>query len=100
MPAMDFLVAIVAIVAVFGTPTYLIKRWMDLREKRLELEIGARKEVARLEGERKLLAERVDALEAIVLSGDYELEQQIKRAAIAQEAKDRAKLGPAPDSEG
>jgi len=97
---MDFLVAIVAIVAVFGTPTYLIKRWMDLREKRLELEIGARKEVARLEGERKLLAERVDALEAIVLSGDYELEQQIKRAAIAQEAKDRAKLGPAPDSEG
>ncbi len=96
---MEFLVAIVAIVAVFGTPAYLIKRWMDLREKRLELESGARKDVARLEGERKLLAERVDALEAIVLSGDFELEQQIKRAAIAQEAKDRAKLGPAPESE-
>ena len=91
---MGALVAIVAIVAVFGLPAYVIKRALDLKEKRLELEGGSRKELengamkelALMREENKLLVARVEAMEDTVMSGDYELNQKLKEIAIGEAA--------------
>jgi hypothetical protein len=91
---MGAIVAIVAIVAVFGLPAYVIKRALDLREKRMELEGGSRnelesgamKELAAMREENKLLQARVEAMEDTMMSGDYELNQKLKAIAIAESA--------------
>lgn len=105
---MGALVAIVAIVAVFGLPAYVIKRALDLREKRMELESGSRKELesgamkelVAMREENKLLQARVEAMEDTMMSGDYELNQKLKQIAIGEDAgtpplpgKGKAKLG-------
>ena len=105
---MSAIVGIVAIVAVFGLPAYIIKRVLDLRERRLELEGGSRKElesgamkeIAAMREENRLLQARVQSMEDTMMSGDYELNQKLKEMAIGEGAnapslpgKSKAKLG-------
>lgn len=76
-----------AILAVFGVPAYLIKRIMDLKERKLELTAVENKQLQAHNEDRKLLVARLEALEAIVQDGDFELNQQIKLVAKAEEKK-------------
>lgn len=97
---MGALVAIIAIVAVFGLPAYVVKRALDYRERRLELEAGsgkelesgAMKELAAMREENKLLKARVEAMEDTMMSGDYELNQKLKELALS-EGSDKKSLG-------
>jgi hypothetical protein len=106
---MGALIAIVAIIAVFGAPTYLFKRMLDLRGRRLELENGARlelesgamKEIAAMRAEHKLLLARLELVEETVMSGDFELNQKLKEIAVKEAATESLatkaeskKLGP------
>lgn len=92
---MEALIPIIAILMVFGAPTYLAKRVLDLRQKRLEMEggankelpSGAMKELEALREENKLLAARVEAMEETVFSGDFELNQKLKQIALDDAAK-------------
>jgi hypothetical protein len=89
---MATMIPIVAILMVFGAPTYIVKRMLDLRARRLELESGNRKElesgaVKELEAmreENKLLEARIEAMEETILSGDFELNQKLKQIALAE----------------
>jgi eukaryotic-like serine/threonine-protein kinase len=80
----EALVPIIALLVIFGPMGYWVKRRFDLKERQLEAggEGGAgRKQIEGLEKERKLLQERVENLESIVCSVDYELNQRIARLA-------------------
>lgn len=105
---MGAIVAIVAIIAVFGLPAYAIKRALDLREKRMELEGGSRKqldsgamkELTAMREENRLLQARVQSMEDTMMSGDYELNQKLKEIALGESdspaplpSKKKAKLG-------
>lgn len=85
---MDF-VGLVVVVLIFGFPMYLVKRRYDFKEKQV---LGAgdrdkeRKELEALHEERKLLQERVENLESIVCSVDYELNVRIAQVANQQSA--------------
>ncbi len=71
-----------AILLIFGGPlaAYGIAKWAGLR--RLQIERAADPEaqarIAQLESERAQLASRVDNLETIVCSVDYEINAQIE----------------------
>jgi hypothetical protein len=92
----EVLIPIIAILMVFGAPTYIVKRMLDLKEKKLELERGARAELEGLREERKLLVERLDALESVVHHGDYELNQKLKQIALEEKKALPAKGETAP----
>ena len=87
----DVLVPIIAILSVFGMPALIVyfNRSFKLREKQLELEAARlaagggsdQKPLAASEKERKLLEERVQNLESIVCSVDFELNQRLNRLA-------------------
>jgi hypothetical protein len=89
---MEALVGIIAVLAVFGAPTYIIKKMLDLRMKRLELESGSRnelesgamKELAAMREENKLLLARVEAMEDTITSGDFELNQKLRQIAMSE----------------
>ena len=71
-----------AIVFVFGMPGYLVKRIIDLRHARLLRESGdpkAQRELEGLKEERKLLVGRIENLESVVCSVDYELNQKLNQ---------------------
>jgi serine/threonine-protein kinase len=92
----EALVPIIALLVIFGPMGYWVKRRFDLKEKQLAAgsDGGAgRKQIEGLEKERKLLQERVENLESIVCSVDYELNQRIARLA----AGDSAPPQPAPN---
>src|SRR5262245_14682952 len=82
---MGWLVEMLAIVFVFGSPAYIVKQFLDYRERkhRHQLEAGSggtsRGEVKKLEEENKLLKERVENLESIVVGVDFELNQKIAK---------------------
>ena len=90
---MGALIPIIAILATFGVPAYMFKRIMDLKERKLELEATANKQLAAYSEDRKLLIERIELLEAVVQDGDFELNQQIKLVAKAEERKRLAAAG-------
>ncbi len=87
---MDDIVGIIAILMVFGPPFYWLKRRFDLKEKALEGDSDP-KQIENLEKERKLLQARVENLESIVTSVDYELNLRIARLTSASR-----QLPPAP----
>lgn len=60
---------------------------MDLKERKLELTAVENKQLQAHNEDRKLLVARLEALEAIVQDGDFELNQQIKLVAKAEEKK-------------
>jgi serine/threonine-protein kinase len=87
-------VALTAIVFSLGAPVLIVKNVLQYRERRarLQLEAGggggggeAKKDVKRLEEENKLLRERVENLESIVVGVDFELNQKIARLVGAGE---------------
>mgnify|MGYP003631740600 CR=1 FL=1 len=84
---MFWLIPIVAILAVFGVPAYMFKRVMDLKERKLELAAATNKQLEAYKEDRKLLVGRLEVLEAIVEDGDFELNQQMKLVAKAEEKK-------------
>ena len=72
---------------IFGPAFYWTKRRYDLKEK--SLTSGGQEERAQLEvlaNERKLLVERIENLESVVCSTDYELNLRIAQLAAAQSA--------------
>ncbi|MEZ4398575.1 MAG: serine/threonine-protein kinase [Kofleriaceae bacterium] len=79
---------IIAIIATFGMPVLIVKEVLAHRErksklelegKRLALPAGADADPAAREAETKRLRERVENLESIVCSVDYELNQKLGR---------------------
>ncbi len=106
MNLVEILVPIIAILMTFGLPMYWVKRRYDLREreKHRQLEGGPdRKELEALRQERKLLAERIENLESIVCSVDYELNTRLAKLAgdqhrlesgLTPPASDRSPTGP------
>jgi predicted Ser/Thr protein kinase len=82
---MGELVAIIALIVIFGPGFYWVKRRFDLKEK--QLTAGNPDTVKLLqasEEERKLLIERIENLEAIVVNTDYELNMRIAQLSVAQ----------------
>jgi eukaryotic-like serine/threonine-protein kinase len=79
----EVLVPIISVLMFFGLPIYWIKRRYDLREreKQGEIEGPERKELEALRQERKLLSERIENLESIVCSVDYELNTRLAKLA-------------------
>src|SRR5215813_7138044 len=81
---MEFVVPVIAILCTFGVGPaimYLRGRY-KLEERRLELEArsgGSSSETKRLAEENKLLRERVENLESIVCSVDFELNQKLAK---------------------
>ena len=88
----DF-VAFTAIVFSLGAPVLIVKNVLEYRERRARLQLEAssggggagKKDVKRLEEENKLLRERVENLESIVVGVDFELNQKIARLVGAGE---------------
>ncbi len=73
---------IIAIIAVFGTISYAIKRVYDASERKaLGKGSGDPKEVKQLRDQNKLLSERVENLESIVCNVDYELNLRLAKVA-------------------
>jgi len=82
------IVGLVAVIATFGTPILIVKEVFKHRERKAQLALeGARPalppgtvdDVAALKAERDKLRERVENLETIVCSVDYELNQKVGR---------------------
>lgn len=71
----------------FGAPTYLISRWMRLRERRLELDAKTNKLLVAMREENRLLEERVESLESVVMDADYELNQKLRNLELSDGAK-------------
>ena len=84
--AMEVLVPIISVLMAFGLPMYWVKRRYDLRDKERLRDAGGSppKELEDLRAERKLLAARIENLESIVCSVDYELNMRLSRLAGEQ----------------
>src|SRR5579859_3116115 len=96
----EILIPVIAILCTFGVgPAILYLRGRHkLEERRLELEAktgGSTSETKRLAEENKLLRERVENLESIVCSVDFELNQKLAKVIDEQ----RSLLLPAPRAE-
>jgi serine/threonine-protein kinase len=82
---MGLLIPLIAVLGSFGIPLYALKLWGDGRRHKRELEArkllpaGGGEEVKRLTEENKLLRERVENLESIVCSVDFELNQKLAK---------------------
>ena len=83
---MDELIGLIAVIMSFGLPLYIVKRRYDARENERLKDAGgaAPKELEDLRAERKLLAARIENLESIVCSVDYELNMRLSRLASEQ----------------
>jgi serine/threonine-protein kinase len=83
------LIPMVAMLCVFGMPVAIsfVNRYFKFKERELELGAGGRGELKQLESgtsggkERKLLEARLQNLETIVCSVDFELNQRLNRVA-------------------
>ena len=84
------LIPIIAILAVFGSPVMIVKEVLAARERKARMLIeqsrqralpagASADEVAALKAERKLLVERIENLESIVVGVDFELNQKLSR---------------------
>jgi serine/threonine protein kinase len=82
---MGLLIPLLAVLGSFGIPLYALKLWGDGRRHKRELEsrkllpAGGGEDVKRLTEENKLLRERVENLESIVCSVDFELNQKLAK---------------------
>ena len=81
---MEMLIPIIAILCTFGVGPAVIylRNRHRIEERRLELEAktgGSNQETKRLTEENKLLRERVENLESIVCSVDFELNQKLAK---------------------
>lgn len=93
---MELLIPLVAIIMTFGLPLYIVKRRYDARDRdRLDAK-GDPKELEGLRAERKLLAARIENLESIVCSVDYELNMRLSRLASEQSQRLPSGIGNPP----
>src|SRR5215470_4491639 len=82
---MGLLIPLLAILGSFGIPLYALKIYGDGRRHKRDLEArkllpaGGGEDVKRLTEENKLLRERVENLESIVCSVDFELNQKLAK---------------------
>ena len=87
---MDGIIAIVSILATFATPVVIVRMVMASRERKAQLALEERRltqralpagddEVAAMKAERKLLVERIENLESIVVSVDFELNRKVSK---------------------
>jgi serine/threonine-protein kinase len=82
---MEFLIPLMAILGAFAVPLYALKVRAEERRRRLELEHGNRQgllgdgEAKRITDENRMLRERVENLESIVCSVDFELNQKLAK---------------------
>jgi eukaryotic-like serine/threonine-protein kinase len=89
---------IVAILAVFGSPIFITFIVFYFRLRQRQLELGFRQEPQKLEAlekQRLMLEARVQNLESIVCSVDFELSQRLNRLAASASVAARA-LPPGP----
>jgi eukaryotic-like serine/threonine-protein kinase len=77
------LVELVAVLGAFGIPLYALRARHEERKRRLELEAGKTggndEDTVQLREENRLLRERVENLESIVCSVDFELNQKVAK---------------------
>ncbi|HEU4616236.1 MAG TPA: serine/threonine-protein kinase [Kofleriaceae bacterium] len=76
------LIGLVAVLGAFGIPLYAMRARHEERKRRLELEAGkggGGEEAEKLREENRLLRERVENLESIVCSVDFELNQKVAK---------------------
>ena len=90
------LVGLVAVLGAFGVPLLWIKTRHEERKRKLELEAGKQgggEDSEQLREENRLLRERVENLESIVCSVDFELNQKV--AKLIDEQRSMLVLQPA-----
>ncbi len=90
----------------FGSPVIIVKEILAHRERRAKLALGqsmsralapgASEELAAVKAERKLLADRVENLEAIVCGVDFELNQKLSKLIDEQRLLAESSVRPAP----
>jgi eukaryotic-like serine/threonine-protein kinase len=91
---MGELVAIIAIIMIFGPGFYWVKRRFDLKEKQLTSgDANATKLLQAHNEEHKLLIERLEGLESIIHGNEYQLNLRI--AQLMSEHNQALALGPA-----
>lgn len=106
------MVEVLAVLMTFGMPMYIVKKVVEARAERHRREHEAKmlmlragsaepqaataKELEELKKERKLLVERIENLETIVCSVDYELNQKVARLLEEQRSSVSALPLPAP----
>ena len=80
---MHVLVVLIVFGSIFGAPVlmYAIRKYTEAMEKGLvsPRDGATQKELTALREEKKLLAARVENLESIVCSSDFELNQRLRR---------------------
>jgi serine/threonine-protein kinase len=90
---MGELVAIIAIIMIFGPGFYWVKRRFDLKEKQLAAgDASTIKLLKAHEEERKLLVERIENLESVIHGNEYQLNLRI--AQLMSEHSQALALGP------
>src|SRR6476619_3967699 len=87
------LVGLVAVLGTFAIPLYALRARHEERKRRLELEAG--KQGGKRE-ENRLLRERVENLESIVCSVDFELNQKVAKLIDEQRSMVLAPASPGP----
>ena len=93
------LVGLVAVMGAFAVPLYAIKMRYQAKAEQKQLAAGPPQdspEVKQLSSENKLLRERVENLEAIVCSVDYELNQKVGRLIDEQRLQAAAQVAALP----
>jgi len=95
---MGALIPLLAVLGAFGLPMYIAKLRHEEKTRRLELEARSRggvddDQVKLIVEENRLLRERVENLESIVCSVDFELNQKL--AKVIDEQRSVLQLAPA-----
>ena len=93
------LIGLVAVLGAFAVPLYALRVRHEERKRKLELESGGKRQPqleAKLVEENKLLRERVENLESIVCSVDFELNQKLAKVIDAHRSLVLAPGGPGP----
>src|SRR5262252_5164183 len=94
------LVGLVAVLGAFAVPLYALRARHEERKRRLELEAGKgggnEEETQQLREENRLLRERVENLESIVCSVDFELNQKVAKLIDEQRSMVLAPANPGP----
>src|SRR5580765_3555758 len=102
---MGLLIPLLAILGSFGIPLYALKIYGDGRKHKRDLEArkllpaGGGEDVKRLTEENKLLRERVENLESIVCTVDFELNQKLAKVIDDQRSLMRPPPKPPPPSD-
>lgn len=97
------LIGLVAVLGAFGIPLYAMRARHEERKRRLELEAGkggGGEEAEKLREENRLLRERVENLESIVCSVDFELNQKVAKLIDEHRSASVAGVNPAPSTLG